>query len=374
MKNKIYLSPPDMGENERKYMLEAFDSNWISPAGPDIELFELEMCSYLQSRYACAVSSGTSALHLAIKILGIKKNDRVLCPSLTFSATANAIMYENAIPIFLDVDLSTWTIDINILEKSIKKYNPKALITVDLYGQSCQYEEILEICKKNNVKVIEDAAEALGSTYKTKKCGTLGEISILSFNGNKIMTTGGGGMLLSDNENLVKKAKYLSTQAREPVLHYEHKELGYNYRMSNILASIGRGQLEQIDSKVNKRREVFNYYEESLKSIDGLDFMPEANYGRSNRWLTCLTVDKQKTQNDRNSIIKALEIESIEARPVWKPMHLQPFFSSYNFSYSGKDNSEQLYTTGLCLPSGSSLKNEDQNRIIDIIHDKLKKR
>ena len=255
-----------------------------------------------------------------------------------------------------------------------RHYKPKALISVDLYGQSCQYEEILEICKKNNVKVIEDAAEALGSTYKTKKCGTLGEISILSFNGNKIMTTGGGGMLLSDNENLVKKAKYLSTQAREPVLHYEHKELGYNYRMSNILASIGRGQLEQIDSKVNKRREVFNYYEESLKSIDGLDFMPEANYGRSNRWLTCLTVDKQKTQNDRNSIIKALEIESIEARPVWKPMHLQPFFSSYNFSYSGKDNSEQLYTTGLCLPSGSSLKNEDQNRIIDIIHDKLKKR
>jgi len=362
-----------MGENEKKYLIDAFDSNWIAPLGPHVDGFENEMAEYLGIKHAAALSSGSGALHLALKIAGIKERDKVLCPSLTFSATANVIMYEKAKPIFVDSDPNTWVVDLNALEKAIVVHKPKAFIPVDLYGQSCDYDAIIELCKQYNVKLIEDAAEALGANYKGKKCGLFGEIGILSFNGNKIITTSGGGMLVSHNEAYVKKARFLATQAREPELHYEHKELGYNYRMSNLLAAVGRGQLEVIDDRVMSKRSIFNRYEKALSHIDGFTFMQEADYGKSNRWLTTLTVDKRKLGVSRNQMINALEKENIESRPVWKPMHMQPLYQNCEYVMSGdEDVSKKLFEEGLCLPSGSSLSESDQNRIIDIIFSMLK--
>ena len=363
--NRIYLSPPHMGEKERKYFTDAFDSNWIAPLGPHVNGFENEMASYLDGGYAAALSSGTASLHLALKILGITERHKVLCPSLTFAASANAILYEKAIPIFVDANKENWTLDIPSLEKAIKIYNPKALIAVDLYGQSCDYDAIINLCNQHNVIVIEDAAEALGSTYKDKKCGSFGQIGILSFNGNKIITTSGGGMLVSNNEEYVKKARFLATQARESELHYEHKELGYNYRMSNLLAAVGRGQLEVIDDRVSTRRSIFNRYEKALSHIDGFTFMQEAGYGKSNRWLTTLTVNEKVVGISRTQIIDALEKENIEARPVWKPMHMQPLYKKCEYIKSDvQDVSAELFENGLCLPSGSSLTKEDQFEVI----------
>ncbi len=371
--NRIYLSPPHMSQNERKYLLDAFDSNWIAPLGPHVDGFEKEMAEYLGVKHAAALSSGSGALHLALKIAGIKEGDKVLCPSLTFAATANVIMYEKAQPIFVDSDPNTWVVDLNALEKAIVEHKPKAFIPVDLYGQSCDYDAILNVCNQHNVIVIEDAAEALGSTYQGKKLGNFGEMGILSFNGNKIMTTSGGGMLVSDNEDYVKKARFLATQAREPDLHYEHKELGYNYRLSNLLAAVGRGQLEVIDNRVSTRRSIFNRYEKALSHIDGFTFMQEADYGKSNRWLTTLSVDEKSTGISRTHIIDTLEKENIESRPVWKPMHLQPLYNSYEYVRNDdRDVSAELFEKGLCLPSGSNLSENDQNRIIDIILDTIK--
>ena len=362
-----------MGENEKKYLIDAFDSNWIAPLGPHVDGFENEMAEYLGIKHAAALSSGSGALHLALKIAGIKERDKVLCPSLTFSATANVIMYEKAKPIFVDSDPNTWVVDLNALEKAIVVHKPKAFISVDLYGQSCDYDAILSLCHKNNVIVIEDAAEALGAVYKDKKCGSFGEMGILSFNGNKIITTSGGGMLVSNNEEVVKKARFLATQAREPQLHYEHKELGYNYRMSNLLAAVGRGQLEVIDDRVKARREIFDRYEKALSHIDGITFMQEADYGKSNRWLSTLTVNEKIAGISRAHIIDALEKENIESRPVWKPMHMQPFYKGYEYVMNGdKDVAKRLFEQGICLPSGSSLSESDQNRIIDIIFSMLK--
>ena len=366
--NRIYLSPPHMGEKERKYFTDAFDSNWIAPLGPHVDGFEKEMAEYLGVKHAAALSSGSSALHLALKIGGIKEGDRVLCPSLTFAASANVILYEKAQPIFVDSDLNTWVMDLAACEKAMQKYKPKALISVDLYGQSCDYDAITDLCEKYNVLLIEDAAEALGADYKGKKCGSFGQIGILSFNGNKIITTSGGGMLVSNNEKYVKKARFLATQAREPELHYEHKELGYNYRMSNLLAAVGRGQLEVIDDRVSARRSIFNRYEKALSHVDGFTFMQEADYGKSNRWLTTLTVDEKSTGISRTQIIDALEKENIESRPVWKPMHMQPLYKKCEYVRSDdRDVSAELFENGLCLPSGSSLSEGDQGRIIDII-------
>ena len=369
VKNKrIYLSPPHMGEKERAYFEDAFDSNWIAPLGMHVDSFEKEMAEYLGMKHAAALSSGTSALHLALKILGIKENDTVLCPSLTFSASANVILYEKAQPIFVDSNPETWVIDLNALQKAIVEHKPKVLISVDLYGQGCDYDSILDLCEKHNVLLIEDSAEALGADYKRKKCGSFGEMGILSFNGNKIITTSSGGMLVSTNEDYVKKARFLSTQAREKVLHYEHKELGYNYRMSNLLAAVGRGQLEILNERVSKRKFIFNQYEKALSHLDGLKFMKEANYGESNRWLTALTVDEKVTGISKNQIIDFLEKENIESRPVWKPMHMQPLYKKCEYVKSGyRDVSAELFENGLCLPSGSSLSEEDQSRIIDII-------
>lgn len=357
-----------MGAKERNLLTNAFDSNWIAPLGPHVDKFEYEMAEYLGVKHTAALSSGSSALHLALIIAGIKEGDKVLCPSLTFAATANAIMYQKAQPIFLDSNPDTWVVCFNALEKAIKKHKPKAFIPVDLYGQSCDYDAIMTLCNQHNVIVIEDAAEALGADYKDKKCGSFGEMGILSFNGNKIITTSGGGMLASNNEEHIKKAQFLSTQAREPLVHYEHKELGYNYRMSNLLAAVGRGQLEVIEDRVSARRSIFNRYEKAFSRIDGFTFMQKADYGKSNRWLTTLTVDEKITRISRTQIINALEKDDIEARPVWKPMHLQPYYKGYEYVMAvDEDVSKKLFYDGLCLPSGSSLSEIDQNRIIDII-------
>ena len=401
---RIYLSPPHLSGEEMELVRDAFASNWIAPLGPHVDAFELEMCEYLDTGHALALSSGTAALHLALKLIGIKEEDIVLCPSLTFSASANVILYERAIPVFLDVHPDTWTLNPDLLEIAIRKYRPKALISVDLYGQSADYDPILELCDQHNVAVIEDAAEALGAEYlprgiiaednisqgesvginsndknnninkeaipqgKSKKCGTFGRMGILSFNGNKIITTSGGGMLVSDDEELVEKAHFLSNQAREPEIHYEHKELGYNYRMSNLLAAVGRGQLRVLDERVRARRTIFQRYFDALSHIDGIDFMSEAPYGRCTRWLTTLTLDPEKSGVDRTQIIEALEKENIEARPVWKPMHLQPLYKGCEYVTVGdEDVSRRLFEHGLCLPSGSNLSTVDQDRIIDII-------
>jgi len=365
--NRIYLSPPHMGGKERKYFTDAFDSNWIAPLGPHVDGFEKEMAEYLGVKHAAALSTGSSALHLALKIGGIKEGDRVLCPSLTFAASANVILYEKAQPIFVDSDPNTWVMDLAACEKAMQKYKPKALISVDLYGQSCDYDAITDLCEKYNVLLIEDAAEALGADYKGKKCGSFGQIGILSFNGNKIITTSGGGMLVSNNEDFVSKARFLATQAREPKIHYEHKELGYNYRMSNLLAAVGRGQLQSLDKFVNKRRDIYNKYYNSLSTLDGIKFMQEAEYGKSNRWLTALTVNEKVAGISRSGIINALEKENIESRPVWKPMHLQPLYKGADYVSLDGDVSKNLFENGLCLPSGSNLSEKDQNRIIDII-------
>jgi len=372
-KEKIYLSPPYMNASEKTLLNEAFDSNWIAPIGPHVDAFEYEMANYIGVNYAAALSSGTAALHLALKILGIKVGDCVLCSTLTFTASANTIMYEKAVPVFIDSDSDTWNLDLGLLEQAIKKHSPKALIAVDLYGQSCDYDSISNICRKYGVYVIEDSAEALGAEYKGRKCGAFGDISTLSFNGNKIITTSGGGMLLSNNEEYVRKAQFLSTQAREPELHYEHRELGYNYRLSNLLAAVGRGQLQVLDDRVKARRSIFERYFNALSIIDGIDFMPEATYGRSNSWLTTLTVDPKKTGVNRTQIINILEKENIEARPVWKPMHMQPLYKDCEYvKKDSRDISKELFEQGLCLPSGSNLSIYDQNRVIEIILSTLK--
>ncbi len=368
MKNKrIYLSQPYVGIEEKELLIKAFDSNWIAPLGPNVDLFESELANYIGIKDACALSSGTAALHLSLRVLGVSNGDRVLCPSLTFAATANAIIYQNAIPIFVDVNKNNWTIDCSLLEHAIKKYNPKALITVDLYGQSCEYNDIIKLCDQYGVLVVEDAAEALGSEFNGKKLGMFGDIGIFSFNGNKIITTSGGGMLVSSNEKYVSKARFLSMQAREPVLHYEHKELGFNYRMSNLLAAVGRGQLLKLDSFVKSRRKIFRRYYKGLKNIKGIDFLFETNNSTSNRWLTTLIINENSFGVCRDNIINALEKENIESRPIWKPMHLQEFFQNYDYVKGDMDISFELFQKGICLPSSSNLSLEDQDRIIDII-------
>jgi len=371
--SRIYLSPPHLSGLEKEFLHEALDSNWIAPLGPQVDSFEQEISQYLGVKSAVALSSGTAALHLALRISGVKSGDIVLCPSLTFSSSANVILYESAIPVFIDSDTKTWNLDVFSLEKAIassKKQNisPKALIVVDLYGQSADYDIITNICKKNNIVVIEDAAEALGSEYNGAKCGSFGKAGIFSFNGNKIITTSGGGMLVSNDEKFVEQARFLSTQAREPKIHYEHKELGYNYRMSNLLAAVGRGQLAVLDERVRSKREIFSTYKSALEHIEGFKFMPEASYGISNRWLTTLTINEDVAGFNRDEVIKKLEKENIESRPVWKPMHLQPLYKDFEYFVSEKgDISQMLFNNGLCLPSGTSLSINDQEKIIDII-------
>ncbi|MFO8073405.1 MAG: aminotransferase class I/II-fold pyridoxal phosphate-dependent enzyme [Polyangia bacterium] len=365
---RIYLSPPHMTGAERKLVEEAFDTNWIAPLGPHVTAFEAEMCARLGVGHACALSSGTGGIHLGLVMLGVERGDEVWCSSLTFSASANAITYVGATPVFVDSERESWNIDPALLAEELERAGrrgrlPRAVIAVDLYGQCANYDPIVEACARWEVPLIEDAAEALGATYKGRCAGNFGQMAILSFNGNKIITTGGGGMLVSDDERYTKKALFLATQARDPAPHYQHSEIGYNYRMSNVLAAIGRGQLETLDEKVAARRRNFDFYAERLGGLPGVSFMPEPDWSGSNRWLTCLTIDESALGASREDVRTHLEALEIEARPVWKPMHIQPVFEDCRAL--GGEVAEDLFERGLCLPSGSSLDDRDLERVAD---------
>ena len=370
----IYLSPPHMGRYEQPFVAEAFNTNWIAPLGPNVDAFEREVAEYVGSKGTAALSSGTAAIHLALKLLGVGSGDCVFCSSLTFSASCNPILYENGTPVFIDSEPESWNMSPIALKQAFLDAEkcgkmPKAVIVVNLYGQSANMDELLEICDTYRVPVIEDAAESLGATYKGRASGTFGKFGIYSFNGNKIITTSGGGMLVSDDLEALKKARFWATQARDPAKHYQHSEIGYNYRMSNVLAGIGRGQLRVLDERIKTRREIFARYFESFSDIEGIEFMPEAPNGQSNRWLTALTVDPEKTGVKAADIMDALAAENIESRPVWKPMHLQPVFKDYVYYSHSKNESvaERLFEYGMCLPSGSNMTIEDQKRVIDVI-------
>ncbi|MEA3321205.1 MAG: aminotransferase class I/II-fold pyridoxal phosphate-dependent enzyme [Bacillota bacterium] len=365
MKERIFLSSPHMSDEgyEMQYVKEAFDTNWIAPLGENVNEFERELAGKVGSKAAAALSSGTAAIHLALKAAGIGAGDIVFCPTLTFSATANPIIYQNAIPVFIDSDYETWNMSPEALEGAFEKYpEVKAVIVVHLYGLSADMDKIMEICKKHNVAVIEDAAESLGTYYKGKHTGTFGDYGIFSFNGNKIITTSGGGMLVSNNEERIAKARFWATQSRDQARHYQHSELGFNYRMSNVVAGIGRGQLKVLDKRVEKKRYIFEFYRKELSCLEGVEFMPSNEWNEPNYWLSSMTLTGKVRPID---IMEALEKENIESRPVWKPMHLQPFFEKYVFI--GTDASERLFENGVCLPSDTKLTDEDLERIVKII-------
>lgn len=365
MVDKIYLSSPHMSDEgyEMQYIKEAFDTNWIAPLGANVDGFEKELATKLGIGHAAALSSGTAAIHMALKAAGVGQGDVVFCPTLTFSATANPIIYQNAIPVFIDSDYETWNMDPKVLEKAFEKYpNIKAVIVVHLYGLSADMDPIVELCKKHNVTLIEDAAESLGTTYKGKHTGTFGDYSIFSFNGNKIITTSGGGMLVSDNEERIAKVRFWATQARDKARHYQHSELGYNYRMSNVVAGIGRGQLKVLDQRMAKKKYIFEFYKRELGQLDGINFMPINDWNEPNYWLSCITLSGQIRPID---IMEALEKENIESRPIWKPMHMQPVFEAYDFI--GEGVSEEIFENGVCLPSDTKMADEDLNKVCEII-------
>ncbi len=373
-KKRIYLSPPHMTGEEKKYIDEAFETNWIAPLGPHVDAFEKELSDYLGVKGSLALSSGTAAMHLALLLSGVGEGDHVYCSSLTFAATANPILYVGAEPVFIDAEPTSWNISVEALERALfdsKKSGslPKAVIVVNLYGQSANMDAVLELCNQYGVLLVEDAAESLGATYKNKASGSFGKFGVLSFNGNKIITTSGGGAIVSHDEEALVRGRYLASQARSPVRHYEHTEVGYNYRLSNILAGIGRAQLKVLDERVKARRAIFERYYDALAGIEGIDFMPETSYGVSTRWLTTMTVDPERCGINRDQIIDALDKNNIESRPVWKPMQMQPLYSEYKYySHVQRESvSKKLFNHGLCLPSGSSLSQEEQDKIIDII-------
>jgi len=370
MSDRIFLSPPHMSGHEQGFVADAFASNWIAPLGPHVDAFESEFARTVQVPHAAALSSGTAGLHLALLMLGVQPGDEILCSTLTFGAMAFAITYVGGKPIFVDCSRETWNMDPGILGEELRRSAalgrlPKAALVVDLYGQSADWEPILEICEQYEIPVIEDAAEALGATYRGRPVGSFGCLGVFSFNGNKIITTGGGGMLVSDDEHMVRRARFLATQARDPAPHYQHSEIGYNYRLSTILAAIGRGQLRVLEERVLARRRNFDRYVELMGEQPGLTFMPEAPYGRCTRWLTVVQIDEKEFGTTPEQIRLALERENIECRPVWKPMHLQPVFKNCR-SIAGSV-SKDLFNRGLCLPSGSSLTDSDIERIVDVI-------
>ncbi|MFT4412583.1 aminotransferase class I/II-fold pyridoxal phosphate-dependent enzyme [Fredinandcohnia humi] len=378
---RIYLSPPHMSGNEQKYINQAFETNWIAPLGPNVDAFERELANYVGVKEAVAVSSGTAAIHLALSLLGVQQGDKVLCSSLTFVASANPILYQGAEPIFIDSEPETWNMSPQALSRALqdlaeKGELPKAVIVVHLYGQSAKMDEILEICNQYEIPIIEDAAESLGSSYKGIPTGTIGKFGVYSFNGNKIITTSGGGMLVSNDSNVLKKARFLATQSRDPAPHYQHSTKGFNYRLSNILAGIGRAQIEVLEDRVQARRAKYDIYNQELANLPGVFFMPELENTRSNRWLTTLTIDERVTQISVEKILEDLSCRNIEARPVWKPLHLQPLFEGAKYyPHSERENiSEYLFNNGICLPSGSSLTIEDQYRVINCIKNTLNSR
>jgi dTDP-4-amino-4,6-dideoxygalactose transaminase len=367
---RIYLSPPDVGDEERRLLLDAFDSNWIAPLGPHVNGFEQEMAERIGVPGALALTSGTAALHLALLLLEVGPGDDVLVPSQTFVATANVVTYVGAQPILVDSHPDTWTIDPDLVAEDLadrarRNRLPAALITVDLYGQCADYDRLLAGCQQYGVPVIEDAAEALGSTYGDNAAGSFGTLGVFSFNGNKIITTGGGGMLVSHDTTLVDRARYLSTQARQPVIHYEHTDIGFNYRLSNLLAAVGRGQLRGLDERLARRATINRDYRAALSELPGITFMPEAAYGSPNHWLTCIEVDGDAFGAGGEDIRLALEAQNIEARPTWKPLHLQPVYAEA--PVLGGAVSAAIFATGLCLPSGSRLARSDLDRITSII-------
>lgn len=368
MKSKIWLSSPHMGGNEMKYVQEAYDTNWVAPLGPNVNNFEKELADSLGIAGVAALSSGTAAIHLALIILGIKCGDEVICSSFTFSASANPIMYQGATPVFIDSEKDSWNMDPELLEiaindRTLKGKKPKAIILVHLYGMPAKINVISDIAKRYEIPLIEDAAEALGSQYKSRKCGTFGVLGILSFNGNKIITTSGGGALTSDNTAYVEKARFLSTQARDKAPHYQHSEVGYNYRMSNIVAGIGRGQLEVLENRIQKRRENNQFYRKLLSDYEFITFQDEPKDHFSNYWLTTINIGRNSHNITSDNLRLKFGLENIETRPLWKPMHLQPVFAAFPSYLNGV--SEQLFNNGLCLPSGSNLSEDEKTRIKD---------
>lgn len=373
-KKRIYLSSPHMSGNEQKYIQNAFDTNWVAPLGPNVDGFERELASFVGVRGGTAVSSGTAAIHLALQLLGIQKGDTVFCSSFTFVASANPIVYLGAEPVFIDSEPETWNMSPSALAHALYEANkmgnlPKAIILVHLYGQSAKLDEILSLCHQYKVPIVEDAAESLGSTYKGKASGTFGKFGVYSFNGNKIITTSGGGMLVSNDVEALERARFLATQAKDPAPHYEHSEIGYNYRLSNILAGIGRGQLEVLEDRVRARRFVYKRYYEALSHMPGFYFMPELEHTRPNRWLTTLTIDEKESGISIGKLLRILAEENIEARPMWKPLHMQSLFKEKKYYPHSKneDVSQYLFQSGICLPSGSNMLAEDQQRVIQSI-------
>ena len=375
MKERIYLASPHMSEEgyEQTYVKEAFETNWVAPLGPNVTNFEQELATYVGVNSASALSSGTAAIHLGLKALGVEAGDVVFCSTLTFSASCNPILYLGATPVFIDSDAKTW----NMCPKALKlafeaaeKNNqiPKAVVVVNLYGQSADMDPIIELCEQYQVPILEDAAESLGATYKGRMSGTIGDIGIYSFNGNKIITTSGGGMLVSNNEAYTKKATFWATQSREAERHYEHKEIGFNYRMSNVVAGIGRGQLKVLKERIAKKKEIYETYQEAFKDIADIEMMNICDFGQSNYWLSVMTL-KETSKVKPLDIMLALEAENIESRPVWKPMHLQPIFKQYPF-FTLSENipvSEDYFNRGVCLPSDTKMTTEQQNHIIELI-------
>ncbi|MBL8678076.1 MAG: DegT/DnrJ/EryC1/StrS family aminotransferase [Myxococcales bacterium] len=369
-RKRIYLSVPHMGPNEETYVLDAFRSNWLSTVGPNLEAFERDFSARMAGRHAVALASGTAGMHLGLRLLGVGEGDTVFCPSLTFVASVNPVTYLGAKPVFIDSDRASWNMDPSVLadalaEKARRNALPKAVIVVHLYGQSADMDPIMEACRRYDVPVLEDAAEAVGTLYKGRPAGTIAPLGVYSFNGNKIITTTSGGMLVSDNREWIDRARYWSQQAREPRVEYHHVDVGYNYRMSNVLAGIGRGQLEVLDERVAQRRAVAFRYRDAFADIDGIELMPQAGFGFHTNWLSCFLVDEGKLGVSRDALIAALSSEDIESRPVWKPMHMQPLFAQAE--RFGGDVSADLYTRGICLPSSSSMSVEDQQRVIDVL-------
>ena len=380
-KGRIFLSPPHMGGEELGFVTEAFKSNYIAPIGPMVDAFEKEFAEKIGVSHALALSSGTAAIHLALHNLGVGHGDEVLTSTLTFIASVSPVTFLGATPVFIDSDRKTWNMDPKLLEQELascaeKGTLPKAILPTDLYGQCADVDRILEICKPYDIPVVVDSAEALGATYNGRHAGTGAKAAIFSFNGNKIITTSGGGMLVSEDKDFIDHARFLSTQARDPFPHYEHSEIGYNYRMSNIVAAIGRGQLRVLDERVKVKREIFSYYQKAFQEIPGIEFMPEASYGQCTRWLTVALITPEEFGTDHEAIRLALEAENIEARPVWKPMHLQPVFpagdqaqqkKTYTSRTVGGEVAEDLFNKGLCLPSGTAMSDKDLDRVISVV-------
>jgi dTDP-4-amino-4,6-dideoxygalactose transaminase len=367
---RVFLSPPEVGDEDRRMLLDAFDSNWIAPLGPHVDAFETEFAGRVGVAHAVALSSGTAALHLALLLVGVGPGDEVLVPSFTFVATANAVVYVGATPVFVDSTADTWTMDPALVSAELDRRAaagtlPAAVVTVDLYGQCCDYEPILAACDRHGVPVIEDAAEALGATYRGRAAGSFGRMGVFSFNGNKIITTSGGGMLVTGSAEEAERARYLATQAREPFPHYEHTTIGYNYRLSNLLAALGRAQLAGLDSRITRRRVIDTRYRAALGDVAGITFFPVAPYGEPNHWLTCVTIDPARFGADREQVRLALEADDIESRPTWKPLHLQPVFAS--LEVVGGSVCAGIFADGLCLPTGSALSEEDQDRVTRIV-------